>query len=341
MENSVKSIRSRLRSMNLHYHRAAVSAVPGPFRVMVEKEITDHVRSWRFLILVLLIVLTAGSSVYTAFHGLSAPVKQNDPQTGLLFLKLFTGSDGSLPPFHIFIGFLGPLLGIAMGFDAVNAEQSRGTLSRLLAQPVHRDQVINAKFVAGLTVISVLFFALGFLVTGIGIIVTGQQPGATEFMRLLCFLGLCVLYVAFWLNLAILCSVRFRQAATSALACIAIWLFLTIFYQLLVSVIAKAMMPGQYADEGAIIHFQHWVMGLLRLAPSQLFSDATTTLLMPSVRSLGPLSMDQMTGAIPGPLPLGQSLLLVWPQLTGLMAATMLCFALSYFSFMRKEVRAR
>jgi ABC-2 type transport system permease protein len=46
-------------------------------------------------------------------------------------------------------------------------------------------------------------------------------------------------------------------------------------------------------------------------------------------------------GTIPGPLPAGQSLLLVWPQLTGLIAATVLCFALSYYSFMKKEIRSR
>jgi ABC-2 type transport system permease protein len=62
---------------------------------------------------------------------------------------------------------------------------------------------------------------------------------------------------------------------------------------------------------------------------------------MPSVRSLGPLTMEQIVGTIPGPLPLGQSLLLVWPQITGLIAATILCFVLSYISFMRREIRSR
>jgi ABC-2 type transport system permease protein len=46
-------------------------------------------------------------------------------------------------------------------------------------------------------------------------------------------------------------------------------------------------------------------------------------------------------GAIPSPLPLGQSLLVAWPQLTGLIAATVVCFALSYILFMRREVRSR
>lgn len=62
---------------------------------------------------------------------------------------------------------------------------------------------------------------------------------------------------------------------------------------------------------------------------------------VPSVRSLGPLTMEQVYGTIPGPLPLGQSLLLVWPQVTGLIAATVICFALSYVSFMRREIRSR
>jgi ABC-2 type transport system permease protein len=31
----------------------------------------------------------------------------------------------------------------------------------------------------------------------------------------------------------------------------------------------------------------------------------------------------------------------VWPQLTGLIAATVICFALSYVIFMRREVRSR
>lgn len=314
---------------------------PHPFWVIVQKEISDHVRSWRFLVLLFLILLTCFGSLYTSVSNLAKSLKDNDPQAGFLFLKLFTLSDGSLPPFHVFIGFLGPLLGIALGFDAVNSEQNAGTLSRVMAQPVHRDYLINAKFMAALIVISILFFALGFLVIGLGLIIIGVPPTAEEFLRVVFFLVLSVLYVAFWLNLSILFSIRFRQAATSALSAIAVWLFFTIFYQIIISLVAKAIMPSQAATQEEVIHYQNFVLNLLRLVPSQLFSDATTTLLMPAVRSLGPLSMEQVYGAIPSPLPLGQSLLLVWPQLTGLIAATVLCFALSYFSFMRKEIRSR
>jgi ABC-2 type transport system permease protein len=43
---------------------------------------------------------------------------------------------------------------------------------------------------------------------------------------------------------------------------------------------------------------------------------------------------------VPGPLSLGQSLLLSWPQIAGLLAATALCFAAAYALFLRREVRA-
>jgi len=312
-----------------------------PFRVIVQKEISDHVSSWRFIILILIIALTCFGSMYTALTNISTVVKANDPDGAYLFLKLYTISDGTLPSFFVFVSFLGPLLGISLGFDTVNSEQNKGTLSRILSQPVHRDYLINAKFVASLTVISVLLFALGFLVMGLGIIIIGIPPTPEEFWRMVFFILLSILYVAFWLNLAIFFSVRFRQPATSALSCIAVWLFFTVFYNIIVNLIAKAIEPSAMASTNQVFRYQEIILTLMRILPSELYSDATTVLLMPSVRSLGPLTMEQVVGAIPGPLPLGQSLLLVWSQITGLIAATVLCFVLSYVSFMRREIRSR
>lgn len=321
--------------------KASYTRNVNPFWVIVRKEISDHVTSWRFNILVILLALTCLGSLYTAITSIGTGAKGNEPDDAFLFLKLFTVTDGTLPSFTVFISFLGPLLGIALGFDAINSEHNRGTLSRLMAQPIHRDYVINAKALAALFVISVMFFALCFLVMGIGIIRTGIPPTPEEFLRIVCFILISICYVAFWLNLSIFFSVRFRQPATAALCGISVWIFFTVFYGMIVNVIAKVSAPSLMASESEVIRYKQFIQNLLRLVPSQLFSDATTTLLMPSVRSLGPLTMEQVIGAVPSPLPLGQSLLLVWPQVTGLVAATLLCFALSYVSFMRREIRPR
>ncbi|RLC72726.1 MAG: ABC transporter permease, partial [Chloroflexi bacterium] len=37
---------------------------------------------------------------------------------------------------------------------------------------------------------------------------------------------------------------------------------------------------------------------------------------------------------------LGQSLLIVWPQMVSLIALTVVCFAVSYIIFMRQEIRS-
>ncbi|MBN1927199.1 MAG: ABC transporter permease [Prolixibacteraceae bacterium] len=314
---------------------------PHPFWVMVNKEITDHVRSWRFIILVSLIALTCLGSLYTAFENMGEAFKSTKSDDLFFFLKLFTVSDKTLPPFFIFISFLGPLLGISMGFDSINSEQNRGTLSRVLSQPIYRDYILNAKFTASMIVISVLFYALGFMVMGIGLIAIGIPPTVEEFLRIIFFIILSIFYVALWLNLSILFSVRIRQAATSALAGISVWLFFSIFYNMIVDLIAKGSAPSAFAPGHVVISFQKTMLNLMRISPAQLYSEATTTMLMPSVRSIGPLTMEQVSGAVPGPLPLGQSLLVVWPQVTGLIAVTILLFALAYMAFMRKEIRSR
>jgi len=314
-----------------------------PFWIIVNKEISDQIKSWRFIIMVGIILLTCFGSLYTALSNIGEAVsKVKDAGDPFLFLKLFTVSDGTMPSFFVFISFLGPLLGISLGFDAINSEFNKGTMSRILSQPIHRDNLINAKFMASLIVISVLFFVLGFLVMGIGLIAIGIPPTAEEFMRIISFLLLSIFYVAFWLNLSILFSVCCRQAATSALSGVAVWLFFSIFFDMIIKIIARAMAPNPgFMHRAQLYGEQNFIMHLMRLSPTHLFSDATTTLLMPSVRSLGPLTMEQVSGAIPSPLPIGQSVLLVWPQVTCLIAATVICFALSYVLFMRKEVRAR
>ncbi|HET7656938.1 MAG TPA: ABC transporter permease subunit [Bacillales bacterium] len=316
--------------------------------MIVQKEMGDHITSWRYIILLAIIALTCLASLYTASQTIRDAVDQANDKSNLeglfLFLKLFTVSgDSGLPSFVWFVTFLGPLLGIALGFDAINSERSKGTLSRMMSQPVPRDYVINAKFVAALAVISVLFFALGFLVMGFGIYIYGIPPSFESFLRVIFFIILTIIYVAFWLNLSILFSVRFRQAATSALSSIAVWLFFTVFYQMIIRLVSQATAPGQQSVKtiNALMNHQHLIFFLGRLSPSQLFNDGTTTLLTPSVRSLGPLMRQQVVGAIPSPLPLGQSLLLVWPQVTGLIAATVVCFGISYLLFMRQEIRSR
>jgi ABC-2 type transport system permease protein len=312
-----------------------------PFAVIVRKEIGDHVRNWRFIVLLVLIVLTFLSSMYVSMTNLTNPAAAVVPDNGLLYLKILTTTDGSLPSFHIFMSFLGAILGIGLGFDAVNSEQQNGTLIRLLAQPIYRDNFLLAKFISPLIIITTLFLSLGLLMIGGGLIITGVSVEIVEVLRILTFIMLTILYVGFWLSLSILLSVKFKQATTSALTAIGIWLFFTIFYKIVVNMVVKAFLPDPaFLSQTDVLDYNNLILSFLRFSPSQLYTDATTVMLMPAVRSLGPLTMEQMAGAIPAPLSFRESVLIVWPQITGLVAATVICFAISYYWFMRREVRS-
>lgn len=314
-----------------------------PFWVMVRKETADYLHSWRFIILMGIMMLTCLGSLYTALSGISENAAANDARIDFLFLRLFTISNGTVPSFLSFITFLGPLLGIGLGFDAINSERNKGTLSRLLAQPVSRDYVMNAKFVAALLVIGTAFFALGFLVMGLGIIVTGIPVTFEEFLRIVFYLLMSLVYVAFWLNLAILFSVLFRQPATAALAGIAVWLFFSIFYNMIIQFLAGALAPSEVTLE-SLQGFQDSMMFFQRLSPAYLFGEVTSTLLYPEVNTLTTslMATDQQYFMIPDtPLSFVQSLLVSWPQLTAMIAATLACFAVAYYIFMRQEIRSR
>jgi len=313
-----------------------------PFSVMVRKEMADHIRSWRFIVLIGLIILTFVASMYVSLSNIRAAIgNANDPDHTFLYLKLLTTTDNSIPPFHVFLSFLAPLLGISLGFDAINAEQNNGTLTRLMAQPIYRDNLLLAKFVSALIMVGALFLVLTLLMIGGGLILTGVRMEPQELLRILGFVLISITYVGFWLSLSIVLSIKFRQAATSALTAIGIWLFFTVFYQIIVNLIIRSFLPDpSFLTQDQIQFYNEFILDLLRVAPNQLYTDATTTLLMPSVRSLGPMTMQQMAGAIPSPLPFRESLMIVWPQVSGLIGATVVCFALSYYLFMRREIRS-
>lgn len=300
------------------------------------KETADHLTSIRLWLLEGLILLAAGGAVYAAINRIRDTVGE-DP---FLFLSLFTVAREPLPSFVTFLGFLVPLVAIALGFDAVNGEHSRRTLSRLLAQPIYRDALLIGKFLAGLLTLAITFLTLWLLMIGLGIVMMGLPPSGEEVLRGLAFLAATVAYGSVWLALAMLFSVLFRQQATSALAALAVWLLFAVFWGMLAPLAAEAFGPAGAGPlaEAARAELQ---LTLSRLSPNVLFGEVTLALLNPATRALGPVFFSQLEGALLGaPLPFGQSLLLVWPQVTGLVAAVIVTFAAGYVLFQRQEVRA-
>ncbi|MCL2492862.1 MAG: ABC transporter permease [Clostridiales bacterium] len=311
---------------------------------LYRKELADHVDSVRFLIILIIAFLLAGVSLYSALGGI-ATAGQGDASQGIAptpftFLQLFVQSNGTIPSLASFIALVGPIIGLLLGFDAINSEKNAGTLNRLLAQPIYRDAVINGKFLAGLTVVVIIVAGMVLIVSGVGLFRTGIPPTGEEVMRLLVFAVFSIVYIAFWLGLSILLSVVTRSAATSALLVVAVWLLFAFFISLISSGIAGALYSPDTVTglEGAATFQQSFD----RISPTILYSESVGTILDPTVRTLGITSVaqyDQLSAGVAGVLPMSQSLLLVWPHLVGMIALMLGAFAISYIVFMKQEIR--
>ncbi len=305
------------------------------------KELSDNFNSKRFVILFLLVYLAGIATIYIAAQNIRSSV---DESTRYIFLNLFIASGGNIPfSFPLFLSIFIPIIGIALGFDAINSERISGNLSRLLSQPLYRDNVINGKFVAGIVMLAVLIFSIVILVAGLGLRMIGVPPAAEEILRLFAFIFVSILYGAFWMSLAVLFSVLFKKTATSALASIAIWLFLFLFMSLIAGLIANAIVPvNQNSTVAEVASFDTLYRMLSRISPSTLYGESVQAILMPELGNTSPTMMmiGIYTGLRPTPLPISQSLLIVWPQLVGLLALTAICFAVAYIKFMREEIRA-
>jgi ABC-2 type transport system permease protein len=246
------------------------------------------------------------------------------------------------------VAFFGPLVGLVLGFDTINRERNEGTLSKLLSQPIYRDVVINGKFLAGVVMITVMMASIVLVITGLGLIVMGIIPGLEEIWRIFIYLVISIIYISFWLGVAILFSILFRSTATSALAALAVWIFFSFFIPLGASVLANAFAADSVdANPESVMRRAKIIRAFILTSPMELYTDATATIIDPtrkharSVISMRHGPMESLSMArFAGPLPLVQSFLIVVPYIISLIALTVVCFAISYAVFMRQEIRS-
>jgi ABC-2 type transport system permease protein len=219
--------------------------------------------------------------------------------------------------------------------------------SRILSQPIYRDALLFGKFLAGLATIGISLTAMWMIVLGLALATLGVPPNGEELLRALLMLFVTIAYAGVWLALAMLFSVIFRSAATAALSALGLWLFISILWPLLSGHLVNVFVPLQAGSADELLGGLAIRQAVMRLSPGALFGEIVTVLLDPAVRSTQQSQLAAMglalvePGSIPGaPLPLMQSLLIVWPQIVSLIAGTIVLFVIGYVIFQRQEVRA-
>jgi ABC-2 type transport system permease protein len=304
---------------------------------VLAKETADYLSGARMWLTEALVFLTAIGAAYAAILSIRATIGESP----FLFLRLFTMAQDPLPSFISLLGFLIPLVAIAIGFDAINGEFNRRTMSRVLAQPIYRDALLLGKFLAGLLSLAIGLISLWLLVIGLGLLLLGLPPSGEETVRMAGFFVASLAYGGVWLAVAILFSIIFRAPATAALAALGVWLLFALFWSMIAPFVAAAIAGPPDTLFGPNLHYLQVSQIFDRISPNTLYAEAALALLHPATRALGPVLYSQIQGAVLGtPLPALQSFLLIWPQLAGLVASMIVIFAVAYILFQRQESRA-
>ncbi|MFZ7138778.1 MAG: ABC transporter permease [archaeon] len=331
------------------------------------KELSDHLGSRRYLLLFSLIVVLSILSAYTG----SSYIRDNP---NVSFTSIFSGSLGSSFSFIYLMVLFGPIIGLALGFDAINRERTRGSLSVVLSQPIFRDSILNGKFLAGIVALSLLAVSTVGIITGVSIPLLGFGPGFDEILRIGLFTLLTILYLSIWLAVGLLFSTLTKNTTTSILASISTWLLFSILMTVIASLVANIVVPVEFPggirvfnsdsvmsgnrDNGSfnqtapinqtssvdMSQFQDYMdaieananleSAIESISPTYLYEEAAQSLLGVTE---GGFMMD---GNPFQSLDTSQSIASCWPHVTVLAVVLIVCFASSYMLFLRQEIRA-
>jgi ABC-2 type transport system permease protein len=314
---------------------------------VASKELRDQFGSKRFLILFGLIVVLGGLSAYQGVDY----IRNN---AGSSFVHIFSGGRMSFSFIQIMV-FFGPILGLALGFDAVNKERTNGTLSIVLGQPIYRDSVINGKFIAGAAALTTLAFSTIAIMCGISITMVGFAPTLEEALKIVSLTLLTTVYLLLWLSLGILYSTVFKKTSTSILFSIATWMTFSIVISIVAFALSSVLVPVpagnfiQAPDSGtqgqggqrfsvspeyvqAMQQRQALETAIQRVSPTQLYQETASAIL--GVGSFG-FGRQEFARTIT----LGEALANNWANVAALTVVMVAAFAASYMMFLRTEIR--
>lgn len=153
-------------------------------------------------------------------HGFGIAFEQRADRNPMLFRNA---------PDWIFIaGTLGTLMALLLTYDGVAGEKERGCLRQLLANRVPRDQVLMAKYLAGLAM------AAAAILTGAGAAVTiiqlnGEGRLGDVWITLAAVMIAALLCVSAFLWLGLWASSRTHNSALALLVSLVVWALLAVF----------------------------------------------------------------------------------------------------------------
>ena len=246
---------------------------------IARKEIVANLLSYKFSVVLLLMVLLVATSLFIMHRdfagrvadyqlirpepGESIAVVPPNPlsifakglenamtrsfEIGVIGIEVRAGqSSGNIvyaffpaPDFLYIVRVVLSLVALLFGFDQISREREQGTLKLLLGGPVSRAQVLLGKWLGNFLSLAVPFLLVTFLGTAILLFDPDVRFTAGQIGRLGLILALALLYLAFFLSLGMLVSALTKRAATSVIVLLFVWALLVFVLPNLGTLVAR------------------------------------------------------------------------------------------------------
>jgi ABC-type transport system involved in multi-copper enzyme maturation permease subunit len=127
------------------------------------------------------------------------------------------------PDFLYVVRIVLSLVALLFGFDQVSREREKGTLKLLLGSSVSRAKVLLGKWIGNFLSLAVPFLLVALLASSLLMLDPNVRFSTGQLGRLALVLGLSLLYLGFFLSLGILVSTLTKRAATSVVVLLFVW----------------------------------------------------------------------------------------------------------------------
>lgn len=141
-----------------------------------------------------------------------------------------------------YIGVIGAILSIILGYNAISGEKERGNLKLLLSYPLYREDVINGKFLGKIGVLVLTLVVTSILSVAVALIM-GMNFTGSDLVAIIVFMGISIVYLITFLGISIFFSVVSKNGASSMLNSFMFWIISTMIITSFSGAVADAVVP--------------------------------------------------------------------------------------------------
>ena len=291
---------------------------------IAQKELADNL--WSPVFLALLVTFTLIVFTFSYRNGLTA--EHIGPQTGnSLLMDGFAGIVRTM-------GRFSPLIGIALGFDAVIKERTSGSLNVLLTHPVFRDNIILGKILGSMTTLALVIVISTTVSAGMLLLVFGGTVSGIELERIALFTVITFLYSCIFLGIGVILSIVARDAADSLVYNVVIWLAFCVVFGAIVIAIATIITGQPLSKDNITLEL---ALDLVKVSPIHHYAEIAAGRVDLSAGGVGGVD-SAIKGIFDTHFTLTQWFAEFWMNLVVLIVTPIILLIIAFIAFLRKDI---